>query len=219
MARAGRRGRSSHRRCLSGELIDSAASAVVAVNDTESTEALALAKPSTLRRVLDGLYLMSGVIAALFLIAMLLLILTQMVARWTGAIFPGAPDYAGYCMAAASFFAFAYTLNHAAHIRVNLFLNSMGASARNRMELWCLAVGSIVSCYLAWYAIRAVRWSIKFGDVSQGQDATPLWIPQMSMVIGSVLLAVAFIDNFVVRWRSRRDHIRSRSDDLSVDPT
>ena len=81
---------------------------------------------STLRRILDGLYKAGGVIAALFLIAILSLIVIQMVARWTGEVFSGAPDYAGYCMAGASFFAFAYALNHGAHIRVSIVLNALG---------------------------------------------------------------------------------------------
>ena len=55
-----------------------------------------------LRRVLDGVYLAGGVVAAGFLIVILLLIVAQMLARWTGHVFPGATDYAGYAMAAAS---------------------------------------------------------------------------------------------------------------------
>ena len=77
-----------------------------------------------LRRALDALYLAGGVVAALFMIAILVLIVLQMLARWTGQVFPGATDYAGYCMAAASFFAFAYALNHGAHIRVSLMLTA-----------------------------------------------------------------------------------------------
>ncbi len=33
-----------------------------------------------------------------------------------------------------------------------------------------------------------------FNDVSQSQDATPMWIPQMSMVLGTFVLALAFLD-------------------------
>ena len=53
-----------------------------------------------LRSGLDFLYLAAGVLAALCLIAILGLIVVQMLARWTGEVFPGAPDYAGYAMAA-----------------------------------------------------------------------------------------------------------------------
>ncbi|MFT5342146.1 MAG: TRAP-type C4-dicarboxylate transport system permease small subunit, partial [Paracoccaceae bacterium] len=83
-----------------------------------------------LRTALDFLYLASGVMAALCLIAILLLIVVQMVARWTGEVFPGAPDYAGYAMASASFLAFANALNRGAHIRVSILINAVGPRAR-----------------------------------------------------------------------------------------
>ena len=45
-----------------------------------------------IRRILDGLYVGAGVLAALFTISILSLIVIQMLARWTGEVFPGAPD-------------------------------------------------------------------------------------------------------------------------------
>ena len=149
---------------------------------------------SFLRCFLDGLYKAGGVIGALFLIAILVLIVIQMVARWTGEVFSGAPDYAGYCMAGASFFAFAYALNAGAHIRVSIALNAMG-SKRWYGEIWCFAVGAVLSSYFAYYAVKATYWSRKLNDISQGQDAWPIWIPQLSMAIGSILLAICFWDN------------------------
>ena len=44
-----------------------------------------------LRAGLDFLYLATGVLASLCLVAILLLIVLQMIARWTGEVFPGAP--------------------------------------------------------------------------------------------------------------------------------
>lgn len=143
------------------------------------------------------MYFFCGVIAALFLIAILILIVVQMLARWTGEVFPGAPDYAGYCMAAASFFAFSYALNHGAHIRVSILLNAVGPKVRRVLETWCFAIASALAWYFVYYAVKATYWSWKFHDVSQGQDATPLWIPQLSMVVGSVVFAIALTDHFV----------------------
>ena len=37
------------------------------------------------------------------------------------------------------------------------------------------------------------------GDVSQGIDATPLWIPQSGMAIGAVLFAVAMAHFTILR--------------------
>ena len=140
------------------------------------------------RAFLDGLYLAGGIVAALFLIAILILIVLQMIARWTGEVFPGAPDYAGYCMAAASFFAFAHALTRGAHIRVSILLNASGP---------CFAIATALAWYFAYFAGKTAYQSWRFNDISQGQDATPLWIPQMAMVIGAILLAVALTDNLV----------------------
>jgi len=147
-------------------------------------------------RFLDGLYTAGGVLASLFLIAILVLIVAQMLARWTSTTFSGAPNYAGYCMAAASFLAFAHALNRGAHIRVSILLNALG-SRKYWLEVFCFLVGGAASTYLAWYAIRANVWSHKFNDISQGQDATPIWIPQLGMSIGAVLLAICFWDNLI----------------------
>jgi TRAP-type C4-dicarboxylate transport system permease small subunit len=150
-----------------------------------------------LRSVLDHIYTASGVLAAMFLIAILTLIVVQMLARWTGEVFQGAPDYAGYCMAAASFFAFAHALNRGAHIRVSMLLNAVGSKVRRVLETWCFAIGTTLAWYFCFYAVKATYWSWKFHDVSQGQDATPIWIPQMSMVIGSIIFAIALTDHLI----------------------
>jgi len=164
---------------------------------------------SVVRTFLDRIYFASGVVAALFLIAILALIVIQMVARWTGEVFPGAPDYAGYCMAAASFFAFAYALNHGAHIRVSILLNAVSGKARRWLEAWCFTIATALAWYLAYHAIKATYWSGKFNDISQGQDARPLWIPQLSMVIGSVIFAIALTDHLVHVFVSRDHRIKA----------
>lgn len=148
------------------------------------------------RRALDTLYQMGGYIAALFLLTILLLITAQMVARWAGMTIPGASNYAGYAMAGSSFLAFAYALNTGSHIRVTLALTALGRY-RRWGELWCLLIGALVATYMLRYAWNAVYWSRTLGDVSQGQDATPLWIPQLVMVIGAALLTLCLWDNFI----------------------
>ena len=149
-----------------------------------------------LRPVLDRIYNLCGGIGAVFLLLILCIIVVQMVARWSGFTVPGSTDYAGYCMAAASFFAMAYALNHGAHIRVTLLLLRLGRY-RRWGELWCFGVGTILAGYFAYYAIKATYWSYKFNDISQGQDATPLWIPQLAMSIGISVLALALADHFL----------------------
>lgn len=160
------------------------------------------------RTLLDRLYDVAAVGAAVCLVALLVVIVLQMVARWTGLEFPGSTQYAGYLMASSSFLAFAHALNRGAHIRVSLLLAGLG---RHRFwgELWAMAIGTAAASYLARYAVKTVYWSWKLHDVSQGQDATPLWIVQIPMAFGAVLLAIAFIDNLITLIATRRDNIRA----------
>ncbi|MGJ8573253.1 MAG: TRAP transporter small permease [Hoeflea sp.] len=159
-----------------------------------------------LRRALDAIYDAGGVAAAACLLAILLVIVAQMVTRWLNISVPGLSEYAGYLMASASFLAFAHALNRGAHIRVNLFLTALG-ERRFWGELWCMVIGFAASSYLAWYAVRLVYWSRKLGDLSQGQDATPMWIVQTPMALGAILLAICFADNLVTLILTRRDNI------------
>ena len=150
----------------------------------------------TLRPWLDRLYNLAGAFAACFLIAILVIICLQMAARWIGLQFPGSTDYAGYCMAAASFFALAHTFNNGAHIRVSLLLSKLGRW-RRLGELWCLGIAAVLACFFAVYAIKSVQVSIKLHDISQGQDAMPLWIPQLAMALGTVLFAICMVDRLI----------------------
>ncbi|MCY4206831.1 MAG: TRAP transporter small permease [Roseovarius sp.] len=150
-----------------------------------------------IRRFLDFLYFAGGVVGAVSMVAILVLIVLQMLARWTGFVFPGATDYAGYFMASASFFAFAYALNHNSHIRVSLFLNALGQH-RRWGEIWCFVMGAIISTYIARYAVKGNYWSWKLNEVSQGLDATHIWVPQLAMSTGAILLAIAFWDNLIM---------------------
>ena len=150
-----------------------------------------------LARLLNFIYIASGALAAVSLVAILLLIVVQMVARWTGEVFPGAASYAGYAMAAASFLAFANALNRGAHIRVSVLLNALPAGPKRLLEIWCFGLAAAIAWYFTYYAYWFVYWSWKFNEVSQSQDATSLWIPQSVMVVGGGILAIALTDNLL----------------------
>lgn len=147
-------------------------------------------------RALDAIFVTGGMIGAAFLIAILAIIVMNMGARWFLIPFPGSTDYAGYCMAASSCFALAYALNKGSHIRVNLVLGRMG-TWRRYGEIWCYGIAGLMALVFARYAIKANIWSEKLNDISQGQDKMQLWIPQLSMSIGAVLLAMALFDHLV----------------------
>jgi TRAP-type C4-dicarboxylate transport system permease small subunit len=150
-------------------------------------------KKILLRSFLDKLYLYAVYIAAFALLMILLIIVYNMVARWTGNTAVGATAYAGYAMATSAFFAMAYTLNQDGHIRVKMLLSKLG-KYRKWGERWCYGMGSLISIYYFYYAARGAHFSYILNDISQQDDAWPIWIPQMAMVIGTLILAIAFLD-------------------------
>ena len=42
--------------------------------------------------------------------------------------------------------------------------------------------------------IKTTVLSYRFNEISQGQDAVAIWIPQLAMSIGSIIFLVALVD-------------------------
>ena len=156
-----------------------------------------------LRRWLDQLYDAAGYLAAFFMVGILVMVLASVVGRLAGFNLRGSDAYAGYAMAAASFLALAHTLRRGEHIRVMLLLERFHGRLRRPLEIWCHAVGTVLCAALATFSVRLVWQSHAFNDISQGNDATPLWIPQLAMAAGAIVLLVAMADDFVALLRRR----------------
>lgn len=156
-----------------------------------------------MRKALDRLYHAAGYLAAFFMIGVLLMVLASVVGRAAGFNLRGSDAYAGYAMAAASFLALAHTLKRGEHIRVTLLLERFHGRLRRPLEIWCHLAGTFFCAVLALYSARLVWQSYTFNDVSQGNDATPLWIPQVAMAVGAAVLLVAMADDLVLTLRGK----------------
>lgn len=157
-----------------------------------------------MRAFLDRLYNAAGYTAALFLVGTLAMVVTGIAGRLFDFHVPGTDSYAGYCMAAAGFLALAHTLKRGEHIRVTLLIEHVGARARRALELWSLAIAVLLAALFAFYSVRLAYQSWTFNDISTGNDATPLWLPQLAMALGTLVLFVAFVDELVLEWNGRR---------------
>ena len=113
----------------------------------------------------------------------------------------GLDAYAGYAIAAALFLALPATLKNGDHIRVTLLLDRLPARMRGALEWWSLGAGLAIAAYMTWYAARLVWISYITHDVSPAADATPLWIPQLSMALGCFGFALSFVQALVERFQ------------------
>jgi TRAP-type C4-dicarboxylate transport system permease small subunit len=157
-----------------------------------------------MRRLLDALYTGAAALAALFMVCLLGMVLLSIASRQLHFNVPGVDAYAGYMMAAAGFLALAHTLKRGEHIRVTLVVNSLKGHWKKGIEVWALAAASVLSLLFAYYSCKLAWQSHAFHDISTGNDATPLWLPQLSMAVGTIVLAIAFIDELVLELLGRR---------------
>ena len=164
------------------------------------------------RRALDALFDGAAALAALCMVALLVMVMLGIVSRLLHFHVPGTDAYAGYLMAGAGFLALAHTLKRGEHIRVTLLLGALTGRARRALELWALAGASALAALMAYYSVRLAWQSHSFNDISTGNDATPLWLPQLAMAAGTLILLLALLDELVLEWRGLR--VESVSDEM-----
>jgi len=159
-----------------------------------------------MRAALNGLYRLSGWLAAFFILAICLLVFAQVLLNLVdrlsslftgsavGLAIPSYADFTGFFLAAASFFALAHTLREGGHIRVSLLIQYAGPGMRRILELWCATLAATVAIYFSWYAALLVHESYVYHDLSSGMIAVPIWIPQAAVLAGLVVLSIALLD-------------------------
>ena len=157
-----------------------------------------------MRRTLDALYNSAAALAAFFMVALLVMVALSITGRQLNFHVPGTDAYAGYLMAGSGFLALAHTLKRGEHIRVTLLLGALKGRWKRGMELWAYGFASLMAVAVAYYSCRLAWQSRSFHDISTSSDATPLWIPQIAMALGTVILAIAFIDEFFLELSGKR---------------
>ncbi len=162
-----------------------------------------------MRSALNKLYDVAAWAAALMMVGTLLMVVLGMADRYVALNLRGTDMYAGYCMAAAGFLALAHTLKKNEHIRVTLIINNLAPKAKHLLELWCLGAAVLLSGLFCFYSVKLSYQSWEFHDISTGNDATPLWIPQIGMAVGTLVLWIAFLDELVLEWRGQRVTVAS----------
>jgi len=151
-----------------------------------------------LRRALDFLYAASGALAAVCLASVAAVMLAQAGMREVGLLFRGADDIVAWLCAASAFLALGHTFRHGELVRVGLLLERLPPRARWHGEALCLAAASLFAAYLLYAVAHFVYESWKFGELAQGLILVPIWMPQMSLLIGAAVLLIAVLDELVV---------------------
>ena len=172
-----------------------------------------------MRRLLDRLYYGSGVAAGGCIMLMALLILAQIVGRWFGIVIPSTEDFSGFLLAAASFLALAYTLRSGGHIRVTLVISHIHGRARRLLEGIILLLALLLVSYATWSCAYLVYESWLFDELSQGYIPVPLWIPQLPMALGLLVLSLALLDELALLLVGGQPAYLAHDEGSAVAPT
>ena len=171
-----------------------------------------------MRRALDSLYSLSGGLAALSLVGICVLMIAQSAMRELGYLLRGADDIVAWLCAASAFLALGHTFRHGELVRVGLLIERLPARARRHAETSCLFAALVFVGYMAWAVARFVFESWKFDEAAQGLIRIPIWIPQMSFVIGATVFFVAVLDDLVVLLRGGTPAYRSAEEAHRTQP-
>ncbi len=151
----------------------------------------------SLRAILDRFYLLCAWAAAVAIASIFVLMLVQSVGRELGLQVRGADDIAAWLCAASAFLGLAHTLQAGEMVRVGLWIDRLGPVWQRRVEIGVLIIASTFTGWATWAVADFVRQSREFNELTQGLIIVPVWIPQLSVVVGIGALFIALVDELV----------------------
>ncbi len=167
-------------------------------------ESTASPPPGTLRRSLDAVYAGGGMLAALCVLAIFILMIGASLGRSLEWRVGWVNDIVSWLCAAAAFLGMAYSFRNGDFVRVTLLLESLTPALRRSFEVASLAVAAIAVGYLGFWAARFTWESYQFNDIAGNMVAIPIWIPQLSFVVGAAVFVLAVVDECICVLRGGR---------------
>ncbi len=115
-------------------------------------------------------------------------------------------EYSAYFMVASIFFGLAYTLKEGKHIKITIItsrIKNKKASLILDLIVYTLAFAiSAYACYFAFFMVNETRTlDMRADSIAE----TPLWIPEISVFIGFLLLCLQLIAMILKRILTFRE--------------
>jgi TRAP-type C4-dicarboxylate transport system permease small subunit len=152
----------------------------------------------------------SEVLCALFLMAMIVLIGTEAIARNVFATSLQVTDeIGGYLLVAMTFLSMSVAEAHGAFHRVELIQARVGKPMRMISQIVFDLMSLGASALITWQLTRLTLNSWRAEDVAPTPLQTPLWFPQSIMAIGMALLCLALLRTIVAKTKRLRESRRS----------
>jgi C4-dicarboxylate transporter DctQ subunit len=140
--------------------------------------------------------------AASLLVSMLVIGYSVVMRYFANRPVPWADELAGYLLVASVMLAAADALFEGEHIRVDILVERLSARGRHVAALIGLVAVLAASALLAVEGADMVAFSRMVDLKSNGYLAVPMWLPQLFVPVGAVVMGLAAIVAFVAAWRA-----------------
>lgn len=139
----------------------------------------------------------------LVLVALVLLVCAEAFLRGTANYSLGfAEELTGYFVVMLTFFGAALALRAGALFRVNFLFDALPANTRKAVQVAFAAAALFICVIFVWKTYGVAMSSFERGKFAPTVLRTPLWIPQMLMPAGFVVIAVFLIEQLLLSFRA-----------------
>ena len=104
-----------------------------------------------------------------------------------------ADEVCGYLLVLVAYLAYAEALKRDAHVRVDMVFNLLSERVRARIDVVFCVISVMAVLVVAWASVVMVYRAYTRGVTVPGILLTPVWIPQLAIVIGLVALVLQFL--------------------------
>ncbi len=147
-----------------------------------------------------------GVVGTACMLAVTLMIVFEVVMRY---VFSAPTTWVGemsiYMSMGIGFLGLAYALKDDGHFSITLLVDRLSPKNRLRLKVFTDFVAMLYSCIFIYKGIAMARFSYDIGDVSTGLMEIPLWIPNMLVPLGGLLLALQFVNKLADDFKALKN--------------
>ncbi len=115
-----------------------------------------------------------------------------------------ADEYSAYGLAAIIFLGAGYCLKERGHIRITLVLGFLPKKLSSVITFIATGITTAFMGYLWWYLLKMVKATIRYDSTSGTLTNTPLWIPQMVMLIGAAFFFLQLVATSIKTYEAIR---------------
>lgn len=113
---------------------------------------------------------------------------------------PAFDEITRYSIIWGMFAASSRLMRQGGHITIDVLLVHLPLIWQARLRLIAMLLGTFLCFLLVWYGGKLVLQSYLLGAQSTSSLRVPMWIPQMAVPFGGVLLLVRFLQELARQW-------------------